>query len=75
MSQNLSVISQMAGIVNKFKCRLQQVICIEHPTSPWHFPLAFLEPIELYYYKVPYDHLISDWAGNFGQRRFLEKGP
>ena len=28
-------------------------------TSPWHFPLAFLEPIELYYYKVPFENSSS----------------
>ena len=28
------------------------IICIEHPSSPYHFPLAWLEPIELHYYIV-----------------------
>ena len=31
------------------------VICMEHPISDRHYPLARLEPIELYYYKVPYE--------------------
>ena len=35
------------------------VICMEHPISDRHFPLAWLEPIELYYYKVPYENLVS----------------
>ena len=36
------------------------VICMNHPTSRYHFPLDWLEPIELYYYKVPQDNLVSN---------------
>ena len=36
------------------------IICIEHPSSPYHFPLALLEPIELYYYKTPNFNLVSN---------------
>ena len=31
------------------------VICLEHPTSPHHLPLAWFEPIELYFFKGPHD--------------------
>ena len=36
------------------------VICMGNPTSLYHFPLAWLEPIELYYYKTPNDNLVSN---------------
>ena len=50
------------------------VICMGHPTSRYHFPLNWLEPIELYYYKTPNDNLVSNSTSSmklqFGENYF-----
>ena len=53
------------------------VICMNHPHSPYHFPLVWLEPIELYYYKTPNDNLVSNSTSSmklkFGHNYFVDE--
>ena len=53
------------------------VICMSHPSSHYHFPLAWLESIELYYYKVPQDNLVSNSTSSmklkFGDNYFVDE--
>ena len=49
------------------------VICFEHPTSPYHYALDWLSPIELYYHKLPHENVNNSMTSmklKFGDNYF-----